>query len=659
MSLTSIGVFRTRRQCLSSGCLYGPPIFKENEVAMGIWPETDDRTSRAVGAALMSQRWAVATPAGAWPRRIALAERALARRFDCDHAVTVCNGSAALLLAMQAFGLGPGSRVLVPACTWVGCVTSILRLGATPVFCDAGKKRIVAEFAGHPIGNIDALLAIPLYSQIIDLPALRRAYPDAKIILDLSHVSASTAIDAPLDYADVLVSSLQASKVLPCGAGGFVGTNDLKFARQIEALRTDGRIIKHNELVPHGDVHGANYAMSEITAALLLDQLNRLDAQCVRRADGGAVLLDALADLQLVAYADPEVIRSGLHYGIPVQVNGDLDRVIQSIAKITGQQLDRCYPALANGPLFHAPSELRYREIRCDLTPMPNALAWHERCVLIPHEVLLSPPADLEFLARSLAGKATTSARVKGAPPPPVTVIVMTNGCRRTLERGLSSIEAQDYDGDLRVLLVLDHCNDPVPRTSLPIETVRIDLEGRSAIDRIAKLRDMAVRLVDTALLCFFDDESWWAPHHLSSLFTAMQTSRAPAVHCWRRLRQSNGAEWNVQDFPWLVSHLNAEHDKFAAYCRLGMITAGSDIVQDRAFADDLEETGIVDLGAWLLRTELVRSHGLVKTLKDTNAPKKGRDEEGILLEQFNAAHVFIFCSEQPTLECWIVPEYG
>ena len=104
------------------------------------------------------------------------------------HAVAVSSGTAALQLALAAVGIGPGSRVAVPALTFAASANAVLALGAVPVFVDVGEDCCVAaEHLDAPhVGRVDAVLPVHLYGQLADLPALRRwaAHTGAAVVED-------------------------------------------------------------------------------------------------------------------------------------------------------------------------------------------------------------------------------------------------------------------------------------------------------------------------------------------------------------------------------------------------------------------------------------------------------------------------------------------
>ncbi|QVI19615.1 DegT/DnrJ/EryC1/StrS family aminotransferase [Nocardia tengchongensis] len=92
------------------------------------WPQFDNRTAAELLAALHSSRWSVTwySPRGGKSRERLFAE-AFARYNGAAHGVSVDHGSSALVIALEALGIGPGDEVIVPAMTWVAPATAVLR----------------------------------------------------------------------------------------------------------------------------------------------------------------------------------------------------------------------------------------------------------------------------------------------------------------------------------------------------------------------------------------------------------------------------------------------------------------------------------------------------------------------------------------------------
>ena len=150
------------------------------------WPQTDEWSAQAMGAALLSGRLAVSGARSEWTPRAVEASRQLAARAGRQHCTLTTSGSSAILVALQALGVGPGDVVLIPATTWVSCATSVLRAGATPAFYDADEQSpcVIGE---APEITPSVVLAVHLYAQQMDIPALRKRFPGALIIEDASH----------------------------------------------------------------------------------------------------------------------------------------------------------------------------------------------------------------------------------------------------------------------------------------------------------------------------------------------------------------------------------------------------------------------------------------------------------------------------------------
>jgi dTDP-4-amino-4,6-dideoxygalactose transaminase len=218
-------------------------------------------------------------------------EQAFARFCGVDHAVAVSSGTAALHLALLAYGCGPGDEVILPSLNFVAAANAVVHTGATPVLCDVfgesdlnldpadveaavserTKALLVLHYGGHPC-DVDAVLDI----------AGRRGLG---VIEDAAHApGASWNGQACGTLGDIGCFSFFSNKNLPVGEGGMVVTKDLELAERVRLLRSHGMTTltwdRHRGHAPSYDVvgHGFNYRLDELRAAIGLVQLERLPA---------------------------------------------------------------------------------------------------------------------------------------------------------------------------------------------------------------------------------------------------------------------------------------------------------------------------------------------------------------------------------------------
>lgn len=353
-----------------------------------IWPECDDLTCERVSEAIMSRRWAIAQQGG--KSFIDLAEASAAMLFGRKRAVTTCNGSAAIVIALEALGIGPGDGVLVPATTWIGCVSAINRTGAIAILVDSEVGSPLMSIEGIDPAlemHVRAILAVHTYASRLYLPDWKKAFPHAKIIEDSSHSFTMSP------EADVTICSLQATKILTCGEGGLALTDDEELGRKMEALRADGR---HRDVESENGMSsvsvslmGSNYAMSEVTAALLLDQMTRFHDQCARRSAGLAK--SGIGVLR--SYLSREAETSGAFYGVPVCARDPEEALRRLRTKNWPWTATRAYPPI---PDTHVSFVRRSYGETSDITEhIRNSLYFYDHTIVIPHEAFLDPPEDL------------------------------------------------------------------------------------------------------------------------------------------------------------------------------------------------------------------------------------------------------------------------
>lgn len=655
------------------------------------WPPADEHTRQALAVAVLAGRWAVSGPPSTLPSFLEAAAARVAEMAGRRFAMLTSSGSSAIVLALQALGIGPGHRVLMPATTWVGCATAVLRTGATPVFVDAAEFSPCApsQLDGKSLGPVDAVLAIHLYASQVDVLALRASLPGVPVVEDCSHCHGATAANGrPLGtLGDLSIFSFQATKVLPAGEGGAVVTDDEDMAGRLFALATDSRRLVHptpldalNRLEPAGLLHGANQAMSEFSGAVLWAQLLRLPELAARRAEGLERVAAGLDPESGRLVFDQASAASGGFYGVPFLParpwRDGVTRVVEEVRDACGAHLDRVYPPIPSSPLYRPWTIPTYRRTGVDPrrsgAHLPNSSYWHREGIVLPHALFLADQPRLAALASAIGGLAGSRrrARIAPAPQPPgadcseACVVVLTTGTRDTLTAALRSVAEQTHLGPRSVLLLCDDRDGAARRVpglvaaaDLPAEipvrrvTLALDLDTGpgNVFARVALLRNTALCYVTAPLVAFLDDDNSWEPDHLASLASLKTKTGALAVHCWRRLLTPEGEPHVPDTFPWLASPAAAAA-RFALLTEAGVFERDSDVVRGGA---DVRvaggDHGMVDMGEWLFDRrvfDLVRFE--TEWTPEELAGGVGEDDK--LLKRLRELLIPIHCSERATL---------
>lgn len=241
-----------------------------------------EEEERAVLAVLRS-RWLSQGPV------IADFEARFAEAVGARHAVALCNGTAALHLALLGAGVGPGDEVVVPALTFVATANAVLYCGAVPVFADvagADDLRIDPADVERKIGpRTRAVLPMHYGGVPCDMDALQTlaAARDLRLVQDAAHAPGATWRGRPIGgLGDAAAWSFFANKNLVCGEGGMVTTDREDVATFVRTHRAHGMTAvsydKHRGHAFSYDVVGTgyNYRMTELQAALGRVQLERL-----------------------------------------------------------------------------------------------------------------------------------------------------------------------------------------------------------------------------------------------------------------------------------------------------------------------------------------------------------------------------------------------
>ncbi|MEM9068082.1 MAG: DegT/DnrJ/EryC1/StrS family aminotransferase [Myxococcota bacterium] len=220
-------------------------------------------------------------------------EATLAARTRRRHGIAVSSGTAALSLALEVLGVGPGDEVIVPALTWPSPAHAVVRCGATVRLVDVHPEEwnvTVEAVTAARTERTKAVIVIDQFGQparsgfrSLDLPVIE----DAACAL-----GASFDDESPCGSLGVLSClSFHPRKVLTTGEGGVILTDDDELNAKLRVLRN------HGQSGPGQFSRAAvNYRLTEFQGALGRAQLSRLDQCVAARLACGTAITDALAD---------------------------------------------------------------------------------------------------------------------------------------------------------------------------------------------------------------------------------------------------------------------------------------------------------------------------------------------------------------------------
>ena len=275
--------------------------------------------------------------------RVEAFEAAFAQQLGCRHAVALSSCTGALHLAYLAAGVGQGDEVIVPSMTFAATANAVIYCGATPVFADAIGTHDLSIDPDHVetlIGpRTKAIAAVHFggYAAPVERLAALCERHGLELIEDAAHAPSARLGDRKLGtFGFAGAFSFFSNKVLPCGEGGLLATDDDGAAAYAREYRSPA-------------AGGLNYRMDEPRAALLLSRQRRLEDDIaqrralVRRYRRGLARLDGV----IVPYRDEDVELSSC-YVMPILLEdeGRQSPVRRAMRERHAIQTSLLYPAV-------------------------------------------------------------------------------------------------------------------------------------------------------------------------------------------------------------------------------------------------------------------------------------------------------------------------
>lgn len=253
-------------------------------------------------------------------------ERRFSKYVGCEYTIGLMSCTAALHLSMLAYGIGPGDEVISTPMTFVATSTSIMHAGANPVFVDVEPQtgNINVDLIEEAITKkTKAILPVHLYGNMCDMRKIRKIADKHGLVVieDAAHAIESQRDEYGVGaLADATCFSFYATKSITCGEGGAVSVHDKKKAEALRKLSlhgiSKGAAGRYTGRYKHWDMEmlGWKYNMSNIQAALLLNQLKNVEKYWKRRNEIAERYEEAFSRIKGVDFPRvPPGSKSGRH----------------------------------------------------------------------------------------------------------------------------------------------------------------------------------------------------------------------------------------------------------------------------------------------------------------------------------------------------------
>ena len=236
-------------------------------------------------------------------------EEEFAKFVGAKYGIATNSGTSALHVALLAAGIGEGDEVITSPFTFAATGNSILYTGARPVFVDIDPETFTIDPSKIEEAITDktkAIMPVQLYGQSADMDAIMKIAKENDLIVIEDAAQAHGAEykgEKVGNLGDMACFSFYPTKNMTTSEGGMITTNNEEFAENAKVYRAHGSATKY-----HHDVLGYNFRMTDIGAAIGIEQLKKLDSFNNKRIENAKYLNEGLADCDLI---ETPVVKDG------------------------------------------------------------------------------------------------------------------------------------------------------------------------------------------------------------------------------------------------------------------------------------------------------------------------------------------------------------
>jgi len=306
-------------------------------------------------------------------------ENLLTRALKTQQAITVCNGTAALHLALLTEAIGSGDEVIVPGFTFAAPVNMTLATGATPVYVDIDPNTWCIspdEILKAITPRTKAIIPVHLYGNVCNMEEILNIGASFKISV-IEDVAESFMSQYKGQYAGTFGAfgcySFQATKTITTGEGGAICTDDNHKAEKARIIRNHGmtkeRRYWHHEV-------GHNFRLTNLQSALGFSQLEKIQDIIQNKKRVYDAYLENLSEVKGISFqrfekeVDPVVWAVALRVD-PKFFKGDRDYLIKALSEV-GIETRPGFSPFHEMPIYKCPPLKNVTDVSRTLLSLPS-----------------------------------------------------------------------------------------------------------------------------------------------------------------------------------------------------------------------------------------------------------------------------------------------
>ena len=308
-------------------------------------------------------------------------EDEMALLHGTDHAVAMSSGTVALAAMLLAEGIGPGDEVIVPSLTFIASASSVLHVGATPVFADVEADSFMLDpddVEARITAATRAIMPVHYAGQSAELDRFQQMCQAHGLILleDAAQAHGANFADRPVgSWGHSAMFSFTPTKNITTGEGAVITTTDAALARHLRLLRNHGMSKQY-----HHEIVGYNWRLSELHAAIGVCQIPRLASILETKRANARLLADLFEGVSDVRVPTELANRDHPYTLYTLTLPSELRERVASALSREGIETRVYFPPAHKQPIFAA-----HR-----VGPLPVTESLAERILSIPFHWRLS-----------------------------------------------------------------------------------------------------------------------------------------------------------------------------------------------------------------------------------------------------------------------------